>query len=77
MHGAETLTDLISPFLFLTVAGGAGLLGGVLLAEGFQHHEHERHERHERRERREEEAAYDQGQSGFVVSNLLRTVRRI
>jgi hypothetical protein len=32
-------------------------LAGALLTEGFEHHE-----------RREEEQAYDQGQSGFVVS---------
>jgi hypothetical protein len=35
-------------------------LGGALLTEGFEHHE-----------RREEEEAYDQGQSGFVISNFL------
>lgn len=35
--------------------------------EGFEHHE--RHERREEEER--EEQAYDQGQTGFVVSNFL------
>ncbi|KAI0253038.1 hypothetical protein BJV78DRAFT_235555 [Lactifluus subvellereus] len=37
----------------LALAGGAGLLGGALLAEGFEHHE--------RHEEREEQEAYDQG----------------
>jgi hypothetical protein len=53
-------------FPFLAVAGGAGILGGALLMEGFEHHE-----------RREEERAYDQGldqgydqgQLSFMVSN--------
>ena len=47
---------LISPLLFLAVAGAAGLSGGAQLAEGFEH-----------QERRED----DQDQSGIVVSNFL------
>jgi hypothetical protein len=50
----------LTPFPFLAVAGGAGLLGGVVLGEAFENHEE-----------REREEAYDQGQLSFVVSNFL------
>ena len=40
----------LTRFPFLAVAGGAGLLGGLVLTEAFEHHE-----------QREEERAYDQG----------------
>jgi hypothetical protein len=58
------LTTGLTHFPFLAVAGGAGLLGGVLLTEGFEHHE--------RREEEERQEAFDQGQlSLLVVSNFL------
>lgn len=38
----------LTPFPFLALAGGAGLLGGALLTEAFEHHEdRERQEAYE------------------------------
>jgi hypothetical protein len=51
--------DSTHPFLFLAAAGGAGLLGGLVLAEGFEHHE--------RREEEERQEAFDQGQLCLLV----------
>jgi hypothetical protein len=50
---------------FLAIAGGAGLLGGVVLAEAF--------EGHERHERREEAEAYNEGRSSFFYFQFLYT----
>jgi hypothetical protein len=50
----------MSLFLFPAVAGGAGLLGGALLTEAFEHHEH-------REEEQAYDQGYDQGQLGFVA----------
>jgi hypothetical protein len=54
-HSGEDRTRLI----FWQIAGGAGLAGGLLLAEAF--------EGHERHERREEDQAFDQGGSNFFT----------
>ena len=48
-------------FIFWLAAGaGAGLLGGVVLGEVFEHHEE-----------REREEAYDQGQLNLLPSHFL------
>jgi hypothetical protein len=46
----------LTPFPFLAVAGGAGLLGGALLGGAFEHHEQE-----------ERQEGYDQGQLSSVT----------
>jgi hypothetical protein len=51
----------LTRFSFLAVAGGAGLLGGLVLTEAFEHHE-----------QREEERAYDQG---YDQGKLFRGVK--
>jgi hypothetical protein len=42
----------------MAIAGGAGLVGGLVLGEMFEHHE-------QREEEQAYDQGYDQGQSGF------------